>query len=173
MQDVNTTDAPVLKEGAERSNYSFYLRKFRHKTTPGSGTGFESERVFARVRFGGIAERRENRSALAPVGKLIGVVAAAGLAGLARGDEQNGFIPVSGVCHKAHRWTVSFCGSTHAIKRSRLGLVGDAEEPLQHTFATKGMKHVQGVKAPPRPIFDAIALALFGQLGHREVGSGG
>src|SRR5260370_15481846 len=35
------------------------------------------------------------------------------------------------------------------------------------------MEHVQGVKALPRPIIDAIALALFGQIGYGKVGSRG
>src|SRR6202521_5702061 len=35
------------------------------------------------------------------------------------------------------------------------------------------VKHIQGVEALPRPIFDAIALTLFGQIGYGKVGSGG
>src|SRR5467141_4006257 len=35
------------------------------------------------------------------------------------------------------------------------------------------MKYVQGAEALPRPIFDAIALTLFGQIGYGKVGSCG
>src|SRR5207249_7659031 len=35
------------------------------------------------------------------------------------------------------------------------------------------MKHVERVETLPRPIFDSLALALFGQLSHSDVGSGG
>src|SRR4030088_1572751 len=35
------------------------------------------------------------------------------------------------------------------------------------------MKHVQEAKALPRPIFYAVALALFSQIGYGNVGSGG
>ncbi len=45
--------------------------------------------MFSRGCLSGIAEGRENGFAFVPIGKLIGVVAAARLAGLSRGDQHN------------------------------------------------------------------------------------
>src|SRR5260370_13657114 len=173
VKDVNATDSPILDQGTERSNDGFDLREFRHERRKGSRTGIERECVFPRVRLGSIAERREDGFAFIPVGKLIGVMAAAWLSGLSRGDEQNGFIPVSRVADKAHRGAVGMGGGANAVDGSRLGLVRDAEESLQQAFVPKRMEHVQGVKALPRPILNAIALALIGQIGYGKVRSRG
>ena len=84
------------------------------------------------------------------------------LAGLPRGDEHNGFIPVFGVADKAHSGAVSLHGRAHAVLRSRLRLVRDAEESLQQTVVPNRMEHVERVETLPRPVFNALALALFG-----------
>ena len=128
VKDVNAADSPIPDEGTERADDSFYFRKFGHERRTGSRTRLESECVLPRVRFGSIAERGENRFAFVPVGELIGVMAATGLAGLSRGDEQNGFIPVPGVADETHRGAVIFRRRAHAVERSRLGFVRDAEE---------------------------------------------
>src|SRR5213075_330746 len=57
----------------------------------------------------------------------------------------------------------------HTVNGSCLGLVRDAEESLQQTMVSKGMKHIQGVEVFPRPIFNATALGLFGQIGYGKV----
>src|SRR5271169_5116195 len=118
--------------------------------------------MFPRAGIGSIAERREDGFALVPVGKLIGIVAAAGLAGFSRGNEQDGLIPITGVCHEAQRGTMSLSGRAHAVERSRLRLVGTAEEALQQALAADGMEHIQRVKALPSPICDAFTSALLG-----------
>lgn len=82
--------------------------------------------MFSSLRFTSIAERRENGFPFIPVGELIGVMAATRLAGLPRGDEHNGFIPVFEVADKAHRGAVSLRGRAQAVLRSRLRLVRDA-----------------------------------------------
>src|SRR5713101_3650662 len=97
VKDVNATDSPALDEGTEGAYDSFHFREFRHGRGTESRARLESEGVLPHVCLGSIAERRENRFAFIPVGKLIGVMAAAGLAGLSRGNQQNGFIPVSRV----------------------------------------------------------------------------
>jgi len=80
VKDVNATDSPTLDQGTERANDSFDFRKFRHRRWARSRARFEGERVLARLFLSGIAERRENGFAFVPVGKLIGIVAATGLA---------------------------------------------------------------------------------------------
>src|SRR5260370_8835786 len=164
VKDVNATNSPILDQGTERSNDGFDFREFGHERSTRSRARLERECVFPRVRRGRIAERRENGFALVPVGKLIGVMAAARLAGLPGGDEQNGFIPVSGVADKAHRGAVGMGGGANAVDGSRLGPVRDAEESLQQAFVPKRMNHVQGVKALPAPILNPIALAPISQI---------
>src|ERR1700687_3528294 len=128
VKNVYATDSPIPDEATERANDSFYFRKFGHECRTESRTRLESECVLPRGRFGSIAKRGENGFALVPVGKLIGVMAATGLAGLSPGDEQNGFIPVSRVADETHRGAVIFRRRAHAVDRSRLGFVRDAEE---------------------------------------------
>ena len=77
VKDVNATDSPILDQGTERSNDSFDFREFGHERRTRSRTRLERECVFPRVRLGSIAERREDGFAFIPVGKLIGVMAAA------------------------------------------------------------------------------------------------
>ncbi len=121
MKDVNATDSPTVNEGTKSAYDSFDFREFRHGRGTESRSRLEGERAFSSLRFGGIAERRENGFAFVPVGKLIGVVAAAGLAGLSRGEEQNGFIPIRRIGHETQCWAVVLQGcSHHAVFRSRL-----------------------------------------------------
>src|SRR6267143_2568225 len=173
MKDVNATYSATPDERVEGADDSFHFREFRHKRGTESRARLESERVLPCACFGSIAERRENGFAFIPAGKLIGVMAAARLAGLSSGNQQNGFIPVSGVADKAHRGAMRLCSCTHAVHRSRLRFVRDAEESPQQAFPPDGMEYVQGAEALPLPVFDAIALALFGQLGYGNIGSGG
>src|SRR5437660_10579643 len=133
MKDVNTTDSPTLHKGAGRASDGFHFREFRHGRGTGSSSRLESERMLSSLCLSGIGERGENGFAFVPVGKLVGVMAAPRLAGLPRGDEHNGFIPVFGVADKAHRRAVSLHGRAHAVLRSRLRLVRDAEESFQQT----------------------------------------
>jgi len=58
--------------------------------------------VPARVRFGGVAERRDDGPALIPIRELIGVVAAAELARLSGRNEENGIVPIGGIGDEAH-----------------------------------------------------------------------
>src|SRR5258708_2098103 len=122
VKDVNATDSPILDQRTERSNDGFDFREFGHERRTRSRTRLERECVFPRVRLGSIAERRENGFALVPVGKLIGVMAAARLAVLPGADEQNAFIPVSPVYNKATRAGVGIVIAATPLCPSRLFL---------------------------------------------------
>jgi len=173
MKNVNATDSPALDKGTQRANDSFYFWKFRHGGWTRSRARLKRERVLPRFFFGGIAEGRKNGFAFIPVRKLIGIVAAAKLAGLSRGEEEDGFVPVSGVADEAHGGTVSLGGRAHAVLRSRLWLVRNAQKALQHTLATDGMKHVKGVEALPFPVFHAFTLALLSQTSYSFISGSG
>src|SRR5258708_5888511 len=77
VEDMSAADSPPLHQGTERADDGFHFRQFRHKRDARSRTRLESERVYARFRLSGIAERRENGLAFIPIRKLIRVVAAA------------------------------------------------------------------------------------------------
>src|SRR6266436_4652272 len=102
--------------------------------------------MFSRGCLSGIAEGRENGFAFVPIGKLIGVVAAARLAGLSRGDQQDRMVPIARVCHKAHGRAVSFCCRSDAVNGSRLRFVRNAEESFQESRAADWMNHVERVE---------------------------
>src|SRR5260370_2742520 len=172
VKDADATDSPTLGEGTERANDRFHFREFRHTGWTGSRTRFERERVLSLFRLGSVAERPKDRLAFVPKRKLIGIMTAARLAGLTGSNQQNGFIPVSGVCHEAHSWAVSLSGRAYAVLRSRLRLISDAEEAFQQSFVAKRMKHVERIKALPRPLLDALTLALIGQTVDAAVRSG-
>src|SRR5713226_3722662 len=97
-------------------------------------------------------------------------MAAARLAGLSRGNQQNGFIPVSRVADKAHGGAVSIGGGANAVASARLGFVRNAEKFPQQAFPPDVVKHLQGIEAFPRPIFNPVALGLLRQGGHSLVG---
>src|SRR5713226_3230671 len=170
VKDVNATDSPALDEGTEGAYDSFHFREFRHGRGTESRARLESERVLPRVCLGSIAERRENRFAFIPIGKLIGVMAAARLAGLSRGNQQNGFIPVSRVADKAHGGAVSIGSGANAVASARLGFVRNAEKFPQQALPPDVVIHLQGIEAFPRPILNAVALGLLSQGGDSLVG---
>src|SRR5260370_36968508 len=70
--------------------------------------------MLPRIYFGDVAEGLVDRAALVPIGKLVGVVGAAGLTGLAAGDEHDGLIPICEVGDKTHGWAVMFSGGARA-----------------------------------------------------------
>src|SRR5713226_2061839 len=82
MKDVNAMDSPILDERAYGADDSFHFREFRHGRGTESRARLESKRVLPCGCLGSIAEWRENGFAFIPVGKLIGVMTAARLAGL-------------------------------------------------------------------------------------------
>ena len=84
--------------------------------------------MFARAGFGSLREGRKNGLALVPVGELIGIVDAPWLAGLSRGNHQNGIVPIARVCHEAHGRAMRLGGRTYAVNSSRLRFVRNAEE---------------------------------------------
>src|SRR5207302_10720144 len=97
-------------------------------------TRLERQRMFPCLGFGSIAERRKNRPAFIPIGKLVGVVTAARLPRFARGNQQNGLVPVRGIGHEAHGRPVSLCRRTDAVNGARLRLSRNAENCLQKAF---------------------------------------
>src|ERR1700687_6103185 len=128
--------------------------------------------MFSLSRRGSVTERPKDRLALVPKRKLIRVMAAARLAGLTGSNQQNGFIPVSGVCHETHSGAVSLSGRANAVLRSGLRLIGNAEEAFQHSLVAKRMEHIERIESLPGPILDALALALIGQTVDGAVRSG-
>src|SRR5436309_8725501 len=153
MKNVDTADPTALNDRAQCTNDGFHFREFRHERGIGSSSRLKSERVLPSLRFSGITKRSENGFAFIPVRELIRVMAASRLAGFSCGDEHNGLIPVFRIGDKTHGGAVSLRGCTHAIDGACLRLVCNAQGSLQKTVASEGMKHVQGVKAFPRPIF--------------------
>lgn len=78
MQDVDITDPLSLNQGTQCADDRFDFREFRHGINR-SGARLESERMLRRTGFCSFAERREDGLSFVPVGKLIGIVAAARL----------------------------------------------------------------------------------------------
>src|SRR4029077_9946498 len=119
-----------------------------------SGSGLQRQSMLPRTRFRCIAERLVDRAALVPIGKLIGVVRAARLTGLAAGDEHDGVVPISEISDKTHGWTVVFGGRTRAVGGSGLRHASDAQKSLERTGAAQRMDHIQCVEPFPGPIVD-------------------
>src|SRR5712671_383243 len=93
-----------------------------------SGSGFQRQGVLASTGFRHIAKRLIERAALIPIGKLVGVVRASRLAGLAFRDEHDGFVPISEISDETHGRTVMFGGGTRAVGGAGLRLVGNAQK---------------------------------------------
>src|SRR5258707_3493397 len=100
-----------------------------------SGSGLQRQGVLAGTGFRHIAKRLIERAALVPIGKLVGVVRAPGLAGLASRDEHDGFVPISEISDETHGGAVMFCGGTRAVGRPRLRLARDGSEKFPDTRA--------------------------------------
>src|ERR1700738_3415974 len=111
-----------------------------------SRRGLQRQSMLPGICFRYIAEALINRSALVPIRKLIGVVPAARLTGLAAGNEHDGLVPVCQIGHKAHGRTVVFGCGTRAVCRAGLRLVRDAKKNLSQTPAPPGVDHVQRLK---------------------------
>src|SRR5438045_3032048 len=92
--------------------------------------------------FRRVAEGLIDWAALIPMGKLVCVVGAAGLTGLAAGDQHDGFVPVSQISDEAHGGTVMLGSGTRAVGGAGLRLVGNAQESFQPASAAKRMDHV-------------------------------
>src|SRR5260370_8571544 len=86
--------------------------------------------MLPRIYFGEVAEGLVDRAALVPIGKLVGVVGAAGLTGLAAGDEHDGLIPICEVGDKTHGRAVMFSGGARAAGGAGLPLVAGAPKNL-------------------------------------------
>src|SRR6266403_5692500 len=108
-----------------------------------SRSGLQRQGVLASTGFRHIAKRLIDRAALVPIGKLVGVVRASRLAGLASGDEHDGFVPISEISDETHGGTVMFGGGTRAVSGAGLRFVGNAQKSFQQTGAAKWMDHVQ------------------------------
>ncbi len=123
--------------------------------------------------FCGVAVGRDDRLTFVPIGKLIGVVAAADLAGFAGGDEHDGGVPIREIGDEAHGGAVAFRGGADAVACAGLRFAGNAEEIFQKTFAADGMKHVERVEFSPFPFAHLLGLRLFREHGDGAVGGGG
>src|SRR5690348_16183895 len=115
--------------------------------------------MLAQTCFGYIAERLIDRAALVPRGKLIRIVLAARLPGLAAGNEHDGLIPVAQVGDETHRGSVMFGCGTWAISCAGLRLVRDAEKRFEQARAAERVNHIESVKLLPGPIVDSRLIA--------------
>src|SRR5262249_16165150 len=136
----------------EKGNKSFVVGKRTDRL------GLQRQCVFARRRLGLIGKWRENRLALFPIGKLIGIVRASELTRLTSRNQQNGLIPVRGIGDEAHRRPMRFGGGAYAVHRSRLRLAGDAEECSEQPFLPDRVLHFERIEIFPGPIFSSSAL---------------
>src|SRR5258708_14280454 len=103
--------------------------------TRASGSGLQGQGVLAGSGFRHIAKRLIERAALIPIGKLVGVVRASRLAGLASRDEHDGFVPISEISDETHGGTGMFGGGTRAVSGAGLGFVGNAQKRFYQTGA--------------------------------------
>src|SRR6266403_4414184 len=92
------------------------------------GSGLQRQGVLAGAGFRHIGKRLMDRATLVPIGKLVGVVRASRLAGLASGDEHDGFVPISEISDETHGGTVMFGGGTRAVSGAGLWVVGNAQK---------------------------------------------
>src|SRR5271165_6223557 len=132
----------------------------------------EGQRVFLGFGLGSVTEGRVNRFALEPIMKLVGVVLAAGLAGLSRGDEEDGTIPIREIGYKAFGRAMVAAGGAGAEGGTGLRLVGKAKEFLQKALAAEGMQHIQIVEALPLPVFGVGLVGAFFQTLDGAIGGG-
>src|SRR5258706_14540904 len=93
-----------------------------------SGSGLQRQGVFASTGFRHIAKRLIERAALVPIGKLVGVVRASRLAGLASRDEHDGFVPISEISDETHGGTGMFGGGARAVSGAGLRFVGNVQK---------------------------------------------
>src|SRR5580765_8998368 len=98
-----------------------------------SGRGLQRQSMLASTSFRHITERLVDRAAFVPIGELIRVVRASGLAGLAAGDEHDRFVPISKISDETHGGTVMFGGGAWAVGSAGLWLVRNTQESFQQT----------------------------------------
>src|SRR2546430_9297685 len=106
------------------------------------------------------------------MGELVGVVAAARLAALAAGDEQDRVVPVGEIRDKAHSRTMTRRGGARTVSSARLRLIGDAQEEFEQTGAADGMLHLKCIEFLPLPILDAGASCSRFERANRRVCGG-
>ena len=94
------------------------------------------------LRFGSVAEGLEDRFAIEPIRKLIGIVTAAGLSALAAGDQQDRIVPIGDIRNEAHRRAVTMICRARAEACAGLRPIGFAQEELQQTAAAYRMLHL-------------------------------
>ena len=104
-----------------------------------SRTRFQGQRVLFDFGFGSIGERRVDRFAFKPVGELIAIMFAAGLAGFSAGDQHDGVVPIGQVSHESFGGAMMAAGGARAPFGSGLRLTGNAEKLFQNSVAANGM----------------------------------
>src|SRR5262245_10003837 len=92
--------------------------------------------------FGDVTEWLDNRLAVEPIGKLVGIMAAAGLATLAAGDEQDRVVPVCKIGDKTHRGTVPVVRRARAEAGAGLRPVSFTQEKFQPATTANRMVHL-------------------------------
>src|SRR5258708_16047567 len=105
--------------------------------TRASGSGLQGQGVLAGSGFRHIAKRLIERAALIPIRKLVGVVRASRLAGLASRDEHDGFVPISEISDETHGGAVMFGGGTRAVSGAGLRLLGNCSKNFHQTRSAK------------------------------------
>ena len=96
-------------------------------------------------------------------------MAAARLAALAAGDEQDRVVPVGEIRDKAHSRTMTRRGSARTVSSTRLWFIGDAQEEFEQAGAANGMLHLKGIEILPLPILDAGASSPRFERANRRV----
>src|SRR5229473_1868418 len=107
-----------------------------------SGGGLQRQSMLAGSDFRHIAEGLIDWAAFIPMGKLVRVVRASGLAGLASGDEHDGFVPIPEISDETHGGTVMFGSGARAVSCAGLRFVCDAQESIQQNGENKRMDHI-------------------------------
>ena len=102
--------------------------------------------------FGGVREWAKDGLAFVPVGKLVGVVFTAGLAGLSGSNQHDGIIPVCKIGHEALGRAMGPAGSARAPNGACLRAPGNAEQFFQSAVVADGVEHFQIVEMAPGPI---------------------
>src|SRR5215467_6026847 len=81
---------------------------------PDSRCWLQREFVTFRFGFGRVAEGLNDWLAFKPVGKLVGIVATAGLAAFAAGDQENRIVPIGDIGYEAHRGAMAMVRGSRA-----------------------------------------------------------
>ena len=105
--------------------------------------------------------------------ELIFIMFAAWLAGLSRGNQKNGLVPIREIGYETLGRPVMTGSGTRTERGAGLGLIGKAQQFLQEALLANGVQHVEVVESFPRPVFRVGIFGSFFQMLYRFVRCGG